>query len=45
MAAFLLVLWAATVPLRARQRRVRREMGFRPDGLPLPEIEQDEDDA
>jgi hypothetical protein len=45
MAAFLLVLWAATIPLRARQRRVWREMGLGPDGRPPPEIEQDEDDA
>ena len=44
MAAFLLVLWAVTVPLRARQRRVWREMGLGPDGRPLPE-EEDEDDV
>ena len=43
MAAFLLVLWAVTIPLRARQRRVWREMGLGPDGRPLPE-EEDEDD-
>jgi hypothetical protein len=42
MAAFLLILWAATLPLRARQRRVWREMGLGPDGRPLPEIEEDE---
>ena len=41
MAAFLLILWAATVPLRRRQRRVWREMGLGPDGRPLPE-EEDE---
>jgi hypothetical protein len=40
MAAFLLVLWAATIPLRARQRRVWREMGLGPDGRPLPEEEE-----
>jgi hypothetical protein len=43
LAGFLLVLWAATIPLRARQRRVWREMGLGPDGRPLPEIEEDED--
>ena len=41
MAAFLLILWAATVPLRRRQRRVWREMGLGPDGRPLLE-EEDE---
>jgi hypothetical protein len=45
MAGFLLVLWAATVPLRARQRRVWREMGLGPDGRPLPETEEDEGPA
>ena len=44
MAAFLLVLWAATTPLRRRQQRVWREMGLGPDGRPLPEEEQDEDE-
>ena len=44
MAAFLLVLWAVTIPLRARRRRVWREMGLGPDGRPLPE-EEDEDDV
>jgi hypothetical protein len=43
MAAFLLLLWAATVPLRARQRRAWREMGLGPDGRPLPEEEEEED--
>jgi len=43
MAAFLLVLWAATVPLRRRQRRVWREMGLGPDGRPLPEEEEEEE--
>jgi hypothetical protein len=38
MAGFLLVLWAATAPLRARQRRAWREMGLGPDGRPLPEV-------
>lgn len=42
MAAFLLVLWAATIPLRARQRRVWLEMGLGRDGRPLPEVEDDE---
>ena len=41
MAAFLLLLWLAAVPLRARQRRVWREMGLGSDGRPLPE-EDDE---
>jgi hypothetical protein len=45
-AAFLLVLWAATIPLRLRQRRIWREMGLGPDGRPLPEEQdEDEDDA
>ena len=44
MAAFLLILWAATVPLRRRQRRVWREMGLGPDGRPLPEEEEEEVD-
>ncbi len=43
MAGFLLVLWAATVPLRARQRRVWREMGLGPDGRPLPDEEEEDD--
>ncbi len=43
MAAFLLVLWAVTVPLRARQRRVWREMGLGPDGRPLPEEDEEEE--
>ena len=42
MGGFLLVLWVATIPLRARQRRVWREMGLGPDGRPSPEIEEDE---
>jgi hypothetical protein len=42
MAAFLLLLWAATIPMRRRQRRIFREMGLGPDGRPLPE-EEDED--
>ena len=41
MAAFLLLLWAATIPLRKRQRRAWLEMGLGPDGRPLPE-EEDE---
>jgi hypothetical protein len=41
MAAFLCVLWLASIPLRARQRRIWREMGLGPDGRPLPE-EEDE---
>jgi hypothetical protein len=40
MAAFLLVLWVATMPLRARQRRVWLEMGLGRDGRPLPEAEE-----
>ena len=40
--AFLFILWALATPLRARQRRDWREMGPRPDGRPLPEIEEDE---
>ena len=43
MAAFLVVLWAVTIPLRARQRRVWREMGLGPDGRPPPEEEDEED--
>jgi hypothetical protein len=43
MAAFLLVLWLAAVPLRARQRRAWREMGLGPDGRPLPEEEDEAD--
>ena len=42
MAAFLLILWALTTPLRARQRRAWREMGLGPDGRPPPEVEEDE---
>jgi hypothetical protein len=41
MAAFLFVLWVATMPLRARQRRVWREMGLGPDGRPLREQEDE----
>ena len=44
MAAFLLLLWAATIPMRRRQRRIFREMGLGPDGRPLPE-EEDEDES
>ena len=44
MAAFLLILWAATVPLRRRQRRIWREMGLGPDGRPLPEENEEVDD-
>jgi len=44
MAAFLLILWAATVPLRRRQRRTWREMGLGPDGRPLPEENEEVDD-
>ena len=40
MVAFLLVLWVATMPLRARQRRVWLEMGLGRDGRPLPEVEE-----
>jgi hypothetical protein len=43
MAALLLVLWAATVPLRARQRRVWREMGLGRDGRPLPQEEEEDE--
>jgi hypothetical protein len=43
MAGFLLVLWAATIPLRRRRRRVWLEMGLGPDGRPLPEEEEGED--
>ena len=42
MTAFLVLLWAATVPLRRRQRRVWLEMGLGPDGRPLPEEEEAE---
>lgn len=45
MAAFLLILWAATIPLRRRQRRVYREMGLDQDGRPLPEEEEEEEPA
>ena len=44
MSAFLLVLWAVTIPLRARQRRVWRDMGLGPDGRPLP-AEEEEDET
>jgi hypothetical protein len=44
MSAFLLVLWAVTIPLRARQRRVWREMGLGPDGRPLPDEEEEKDE-
>jgi hypothetical protein len=37
MAAFLTILWAATTPLRRRQRRVWLEMGLGADGRPLPD--------
>jgi hypothetical protein len=43
MAAFLLILWVATMPLRARQRRAWREMGLGPDGRPLPDEEGDDE--
>ena len=43
MAAFLLALWAAPVPLRARRRRLYREMGLGPDGRPPPEAEDEKD--
>jgi L-asparagine transporter-like permease len=43
MAAFLLILWVATMPLRTRQRRVWREMGLGSDGRPLPDEEQDDE--
>jgi hypothetical protein len=42
MAAFLVVIWAVTTPLRARQRKAWREMGLGPDGRPLPEEEEEE---
>jgi hypothetical protein len=42
MGGFLLLLWVATMPLRARQRRVWHEMGLGPDGRPSTEIEQEE---
>ncbi len=44
MAAFLFLLWAATIPLRARRRRAWREMGLGPDGRPLPEEQDEEED-
>ncbi len=44
MAAFLFLLWLATIPLRARRRRVWREMGLSPDGRPLAQ-EDDEPPA
>ena len=37
MAAFIAVLYVATMPLRARQRRAWHEMGLGSDGRPLPE--------
>ena len=36
MTAFLGALWLATVPLRARRRRLWTEMGLGPDGRPQP---------
>jgi len=45
MAGFIGVLYVATTPLRARQRRAFRELGLGSDGRPLPdEIEETEDD-
>ncbi len=41
MAGFLAVLYAATTPLRARQRRAWREMGLGPDGRPPAEETDD----
>ncbi len=43
MAAVLLLLWAATSPLRRRQRRAWLQMGLGPDGRPLPEEEDEEE--
>jgi hypothetical protein len=45
MAAFLLLLWAATIPMRRRQRRIFRELGLGPDGRPLPEEEDEQEPA
>jgi hypothetical protein len=45
MAAFLLILWVATIPMRRRQRRIFREMGLGPDGRPLPQEEDEEESA
>ena len=44
MTAFLLILWAATIPLRRRQRRVWLEMGLGPDGRPRPEEDEEEEE-
>lgn len=41
MAGFLAVLYVATMPLRARQRRAWRQMGLDPDGRPLAEEAED----
>lgn len=41
MAAFLAILYAVTMPLRARQRRAWREMGLGPDGRPPAEEIED----
>jgi len=43
MTAFIVILWAATIPLRRRQRRIWLEMGLGPDGRPLPEEEEEAD--
>jgi hypothetical protein len=45
MTAFIVLLWAATIPLRRRQRRVWLDMGLGPDGRPLPEEEEEDDTA
>jgi hypothetical protein len=45
MSAFLLVLWAATIPLRRRQRKAWLEMGLGPDGRPRPEVEEDDENG
>jgi type VI protein secretion system component VasK len=44
MTAFLVLLWAATIPLRRRQRRIWREMGLGPDGRPAAEEEEEEEE-
>jgi hypothetical protein len=44
MSAFLLVLWAATVPMRRRRDRFLRELGVDRHGRPLAEVEEEDED-
>ena len=44
MSAFLLVLWAVTVPMRRRRDRFLRELGVDRHGRPLAEVEEEEEE-